>query len=581
MISRKRSTLSVLTVVLLAVLSTLGNCWAGQWYPGIIHAHSILSDGEKTPVQLAAMIQSELKRYRKDGKGFMILTDHYDMVSKNGAEAFFVYPTAVRNTSVADRFVAIPGFELGSKWHPEANTEASAHILAIGRLPEDFAAFDSCYDRNPGLGTPLIERFDYQQGVIDQILALGMLPVAAHPSQLVIGGTSTIRADHRFNMHANYNGLRGVEMFNVLGPGQVEESFQFYLRLLSEGFSLFVTSGCDYHGAVGGIPELALGALERITWVYADSLTEDGIIQAITEGKTYAARGGARLDPSYTSQYPRSQVINVDQLFVKVVVRLRAEHVQIIIYRDGREVFCQEQTKNPSSEESYSLGDLDSTIGRGWLDPNDSASGVRTYVIKVIATKNGIEQTVLVTSPICLRLRPKGQSAAFFDAIKAGDAAKVAGLLREDPSLANERDRRWILDSEAMRYHNYEPLALSMACALNSPEVVRALLDAGALPDKCLEVGEPGPFMNVACTGNIPIAQLLFQYGARINICTDGNTPLVWAIVSKQAALSKWLIEHGADINHPGDSGRTPLKIARQAGLQEIVSMLVARGAKE
>ena len=565
-------------------LLTISCCYGGQWYPGIIHAHSIFSDGANSPAKLANIVRTELAKYREDGKCFMIVTDHYDGISGKGPEAFFVYPTAIRNTSIPGQFVASPGLESGSKWHPEPDTVADAHILAIGRLPDGYASkIGSCYDKNPGLGLPLLEKFDFQQQIINRILELGMLPVAAHPSQLLIGGTSILRVDHRFNMHSGYQGLRGVEMYNVLGPDQEEEAFQFYLRLLSEGFSVFVTSGCDYHGTSGSIiPELVLGSLERVTWVYADNLTEEAILKAIAEGKTYAAQNGAQFW-SFQPEGPNpgSQVVCVDKPLLAADAYLQAERVELIVYRDGQEVCRQKQNGNDSRMCSYSLSGYKDNFRSGWLDPDSTSTDIRTYVIRVMATKNGIKRTVLVTSPIRLRLRPAGLTSAFFDAIKSGAAARVASFLREDPSLANERDWRMIPEEESMLYHISCPLALSVAAALGKVEIVRLLLDAGANPNGYLYPGEPGPLMDVACTGNIQVTELLIRYGADININSDGNTPLHWAISSKHADLAKWLIEHGADVNARDDGGQRPLTIAKHFGLQDVVKALIAKGAKE
>lgn len=550
----------------------------GQWYPGIIHPHTNFSDGGNNPAELASIVQSEIKKCRNDGRaaGFMIVTDHYNDIAGKGL--LNAYPAAIRATSIAGQFVAIPGLELGSKWRPETDTVAIGHILAIGKLPNDFDQFSNFYDNNGGT---LTEKFDCQQEIINQITSLGMLPVAAHPSQLLIGGSSILRTDHRFNTHFGYNGVRIIEMFNVLGPGQEEESIQFYLRLISEGLLVFVTSGSDYHGTLlSAIPDLALGALSRITWVYADDLSEDGILRAITEGKTYAAQNNAKFGSFQKEggQNPGFQVVGVDSPIVHTTAYLKAEQVEFIIYCNGQEVFRQKRSGDKSRVGRYSLGEN----GGGWLDPDATTQGVRNYVIRVMATNNGSKQTVLVTSPIRMRLRAPGQTTAeFFEAIVSGETARVASFLQSDPSFADSRCQRLTAKNETVCYHSSSPLALSVATALNNAEILHLLLDAGANPNDNLYTGEPGPLMNAAYIGSIPISDLLLQHGADINICTDGNTPLIWAIDGRHADLAKWLIDHGADINHPGDSDLRPLTLARKANLPDIVKILVTRGAQE
>lgn len=44
-----------------------------------------------------------------------------------------------------------------------------------------------------------------------------------------------------------YQGVREVEMWNVAKAEQWQDDLDFYLRLLREGYRVFVTAGCDYH----------------------------------------------------------------------------------------------------------------------------------------------------------------------------------------------------------------------------------------------------------------------------------------------------------------------------------------------
>ena len=87
--------------------------------------------------------------------------------------------------------------------------------------------------------------------------------------------------------------------------------------------------------------------------------------------------------------------------------------------------------------------------------------------------------------------------------------------------------------------------------------------------------------MEVAYSGDLEKAQLLLSHGASVNVRTDGNTPLIWAIGCDHPELAKLLIESGADVNLPGDRQVRPLKRARQHNMDEIEKILLEKGARE
>jgi len=561
--------------VLLLLVLLANSCKAGKWYPGIIHCHSTCSDGGHTPSELAGVIRTELASLRSDSKCFMIVTDHFDGIARD----FGGYTGNIRGTSVGGSFVAIPGLELGSKWHPEENTVASSHLLAIGHLPVSYPSLVNCYYPNTDRsGFPLSEKFDTQQQLINGVLALGMLPIAAHPSQLIYGG-STVRFDNRFNMKSGFSGLRGVEMFNTLGPGQDDECINFYLRLIGSGAPVIITSGSDYHGTTAStIPDAILGSLDRITWVYAKELTEDSIIEGIVAGHTYASRDRAFFYPFFSDsgQNPGQEIVGVDEMRITAEARITGTNIDLIVYRDGVEV--ARQNHNGSSEHRSNYALCNNKSGIGWVDHQAKLGEIYRYVVRVVATTNSGRKTLLVTSPITLRLRPKGVTYGFFDAIKFNNLGMIESMLATDPSLVNATDNRGVYQS---RVHGSQPLALSVACAMCNTETVRCLLEHGASPDEYISCGEPGPLMEVALNGDTEKARLLLEHGGNVNICTDGNTPLIWAIDQNHSDLAKFLIDNGADINHPGDSGHKPLTVAKKMNMQEIVRILIQKGAEE
>ena len=70
--------------------------------------------------------------------------------------------------------------------------------------------------------------------------------------------------------------------------------------------------------------------------------------------------------------------------------------------------------------------------------------------------------------------------------------------------------------------------------------------------------------------------------GAEINAVTTNGTgynALTGAVASSHAALAKWLVENGADVNYRYAKGHSPLLEAAANGKLEIVKMLVEHGA--
>ena len=547
---------------------------AGEWYPVVIHVHTVFSDGGGTPDEVAATISAALAKARYDGKCAIIVCDHFDGVARN----FDAYAATIRKAS-GGKVILIPGLELGSKWRPEPNTEAVSHLLAIGNLPASYRTLLECYDlRTSGNGLPLLDRFDMQQRLIEKVLTLGMLPIAAHPTQLVVGGTLA-RSDNRFDSTGNHKGLLGFEMFNTLGPGQDQKCVELYLAEIKAGQSMILTAGSDYHGTTLALPDRIVGSLKRVTWVFADEFSEAGILKAVAEGKTYAADDDARFGNflSDFGQNPGSAVVGVDKVTIAAQAWLTGTDIWIIVYRDGEEVVRQHYDGSPNQRRVYSLNGGDS-LNTGWVDSNAQVGETHSYVVRVTASTKPVSQTILITSPIVLRLREPGLTDSFFDAIKSGNLPAIEAGLTTDPSLANSRDQR---ENYNFTVHISRPLALSVACALGNAATVDYLLGHGASPDGYLTAGEPGPLMEVAISGDVEKASLLLKHGANINICTDGNTPLAWALGGKKVELAKFLLDHGADPNSRSDNGDYALAIARRQGLTEIVRILEAKGAKE
>jgi ankyrin repeat protein len=129
-------------------------------------------------------------------------------------------------------------------------------------------------------------------------------------------------------------------------------------------------------------------------------------------------------------------------------------------------------------------------------------------------------------------------------AIHGGDLAALDALLAADPELARRR-----IESRGVRRTALHVATDWPGYFPNGPEVVRALLAAGADPNALTDPGPP-------------------------------ETPLHWAASSDDVEVAAALIDGGADLEVPGGSIGTPLANAVGYGCWHVARLLVAHGVR-
>jgi ankyrin repeat protein len=80
-----------------------------------------------------------------------------------------------------------------------------------------------------------------------------------------------------------------------------------------------------------------------------------------------------------------------------------------------------------------------------------------------------------------------------------------------------------------------------------------------------------------AWQGTLPVAEKLLAAGASFEA---GWPPLVYAAFNGHAEVVRFLLEHGAPVNLPSDSGLTALMAAARGGHEDVVRLLVDKGAQ-
>jgi ankyrin repeat protein len=162
---------------------------------------------------------------------------------------------------------------------------------------------------------------------------------------------------------------------------------------------------------------------------------------------------------------------------------------------------------------------------------------------------------------------PTGRDAALFDAIDAGDSAKVDTLLKAGAD-ANARSRTY--PALVWAFFSNKP---------DSPAIIAALLKAGADP-------------NAAGSDTKASAQLAAeqQKPDLLRVFLDNKLSPDWTNRNRESLLSiaaalgniepvKLLTDRGANLNLQDDEGFTPLMNACQNRHVEVVRLLVSKGA--
>ena len=184
-------------------------------------------------------------------------------------------------------------------------------------------------------------------------------------------------------------------------------------------------------------------------------------------------------------------------------------------------------------------------------------------------------------------------------AVKAGRAEAVVALVKEHadvnaPAGDGSTALHWAAHHDDVRIvelllgaganvnaaddHGVTPLLI--ACTNGSLAVAERLLAAGANPNAATASGHR-PLMEAARTGRSGLVKTLIAAGADVN-GTDppvGQTPLMWAVAHRHAAVARILLELGADVRARSKTGFSALMFAAQQGGIETTRVLLEANA--
>ena len=129
--------------------------------------------------------------------------------------------------------------------------------------------------------------------------------------------------------------------------------------------------------------------------------------------------------------------------------------------------------------------------------------------------------------------------------------------------------------------HGEHVPALHVAAANDNVKAAKILISHGAKIDVRDAVNNDSALIYGIRDGKFRVAELLLEAGADPNLADRrGFAPVHIAVARNDAKLVRRLLDHGTAINvRTHSDGKTPLMIAAAAGFEEMVEMLLSRGA--
>ena len=173
--------------------------------------------------------------------------------------------------------------------------------------------------------------------------------------------------------------------------------------------------------------------------------------------------------------------------------------------------------------------------------------------------------------------------------VKAGELGKVRALLSANFMLASQRLPSGESPLMAALYRGHHDIVDAVIEAGAEIDVFAAAA-TGRMADLRRTATDAtvnsfaydgwSPLHLAAFFGHLDAARVLLDAGAEVHAVSQNaltNTPLHAATAAKHADLALLLIDHGADGHVTDSGGYTPLQIATQNGLVDVVAALPAR----
>ena len=236
-----------------------------RWYKGNTHTHTLNSDGDSTPDDVA-------RWYREHGYRFLVLSDHNVLTNPDGLNAVL---------GASEQFLLIKGEEVTDRF---------------GDKPIHVNALELSQAIDPQHGSSVL---DVMQRTVDAIRKGGGVPHINHPNfgwAITAADLQAVQNDKLFEI---YNGHHQV---NNLGGGGVPGMEEVWDRMLSSGKLIYGLADDDAHVfKQPGNPNVP-GPGRGWVFVRAERLSPRAIVDALDRGDFYASTGVELADYQVTDK---------------------------------------------------------------------------------------------------------------------------------------------------------------------------------------------------------------------------------------------------------------------------------------
>lgn len=254
--ARMRLTLAAVFVLMLlaGLRGPAAQIGSGRWYKGNTHSHTLNSDGDSTPDDVATW-------YREHGYQFLVLSDHNVLTNPDGLNAVH---------GAREQFLLIKGEEVTDRF---------------GDKPIHINGLDVSAQVEPQHGSSVL---DVIQRTVDAIRKADGVPHINHPNFGWAITADELKAVRNDKLLEIYNGHHQV---NNLGGGGVPGIEEVWDRILSSGKLIYGLAVDDAHVfKQPGNPNVP-GPGRGWVFVRAQQLAARPIVEALERGDFYASTG--------------------------------------------------------------------------------------------------------------------------------------------------------------------------------------------------------------------------------------------------------------------------------------------------
>jgi predicted metal-dependent phosphoesterase TrpH len=225
-----------------------------RWYKGNTHTHTINSDGDSSPDDVA-------KWYKEHGYQFLVLTDHNVLTSVDGLNALF---------GLDEKFLIVRGEEITDRFNAKP-----IHINGL----------DPARKIEPQGGTSVL---DVMQRDVDAIRAAGAVPTINHPNFGWAMTPDDLRQVRNTRLFEIFNGHPQV---NNVGGGGVAGLEEAWDAILTSGVTLYGIAVDDAHHFKRPDDRTASRPGQGWVMVRAERLEAKALLAALERGDFYASTG--------------------------------------------------------------------------------------------------------------------------------------------------------------------------------------------------------------------------------------------------------------------------------------------------